>query len=281
MAAKVITSFLPDLVTAVSDCVQSVSDQCLAKGLIPDAVYKRVLESGATSEDKARTLVLAVKKSTETDESCFELFMNALEKELPLAIKNSVVLPMRKAFSEKASQGKSVVPYCAHHGRATYTPYQRLAFPATIGEIMKQHTCVAGKTEDAIRQHERACAEKAALEETIQAKEKENEILKAELKKNQCVHGDVDSTVRLAKLESILDRISTCEAELSKLSGEVKELQSIIEEQGMLVKRRKNIAGLGFVNLSQLVWKEIQDAKEMVEKKVQLLLETKTRNAKI
>ena len=57
-----ITSFLPDLVTAISDIVQPVSDQCLAKGLIPESVYKRVLELGGTSEDKARTLILAVIK---------------------------------------------------------------------------------------------------------------------------------------------------------------------------------------------------------------------------
>ena len=33
MEAKMIESFLPDLVTAISDCVQPVSDQCLAKEL--------------------------------------------------------------------------------------------------------------------------------------------------------------------------------------------------------------------------------------------------------
>ena len=60
MEAKLIESFLPELVTAISDCVQPVSDQCLAKGLIPDSVYMRVLESGGTSEDKVRILVLAV-----------------------------------------------------------------------------------------------------------------------------------------------------------------------------------------------------------------------------
>ena len=53
-----IKSFLPDLVTAVSDSVLSVSDQCLAKGLIPGNVHDQVLESGGTSEDKARTLIL-------------------------------------------------------------------------------------------------------------------------------------------------------------------------------------------------------------------------------
>ena len=63
MEAKIAENFLPDLVTAISDCVQPVSDQCLAKGLISDSVYKRVLESGGTSEDKARTLILFCKLS--------------------------------------------------------------------------------------------------------------------------------------------------------------------------------------------------------------------------
>ena len=78
MEAQVITSFLPDLVTAISDIVQPVSDQCLAKGLIPESVYKRVLESGGTSEDKARTLILAVKTSTETDSRCLGILLTIL-----------------------------------------------------------------------------------------------------------------------------------------------------------------------------------------------------------
>ena len=81
--------FLPDLVTAISDIVQPVSDQCLAKGLIPDSVYKRVLESGGTSEDKARTLVLAIKTSTETDSGYLEILLNILERELPFTIRRN------------------------------------------------------------------------------------------------------------------------------------------------------------------------------------------------
>ena len=80
MEAQVITSFLPNLVTAISNIVQPVSDQCLAKGLIPESVHKRVLESGGTSEDKARTLVLAVKTSSETDSGCLEILLNILER---------------------------------------------------------------------------------------------------------------------------------------------------------------------------------------------------------
>ena len=62
-----------------------------------------MLESGATSEDKARTLVLAVKKSTETDKRCFELFMNILEQELPYAVRDSLLEKIRREANEKVS----------------------------------------------------------------------------------------------------------------------------------------------------------------------------------
>ena len=73
-----IESFLPSLITAISDCVQPVSDHCLATGLISSSVYDGVLESGGTSKDKTRTLILAVKTSTETDDRCLEILLNIL-----------------------------------------------------------------------------------------------------------------------------------------------------------------------------------------------------------
>ena len=100
---EVIKKFLPDLVTAISDNVLSVSDQCLSKGLITESTYKKVLESGETSEDRARTLTLAVKNSTETDPlGCFPLFLDTLEGILPSASKNALLTRMRNAIPDKA-----------------------------------------------------------------------------------------------------------------------------------------------------------------------------------
>lgn len=62
MEAKIIRKFLPNLI-AISDCVYSISDRCLAEGLISDSTYRKVLESGGTSEDKNRNLLLAVIKT--------------------------------------------------------------------------------------------------------------------------------------------------------------------------------------------------------------------------
>ena len=87
--------------TAISDCVQSVSDQCLAKGLIPDSVYKRVLESGGTSEDKARTLILAVRTNTEADGKCLEILLDILNEQLPSTIKEKSLSEIKKELTEK------------------------------------------------------------------------------------------------------------------------------------------------------------------------------------
>ena len=136
-------SFLPDLVTAISDIVQPVSDQCLAKGLIPESVYKRVLESGGTSEDKARTLILAVKKSTETDSRCFEILLTILEEKLPYGIRDNLLSQIRKEISEKANTCREVVP---HSAQLVHVPSEEIPRENTA-----IHTQLLGRLEDSIR----------------------------------------------------------------------------------------------------------------------------------
>ena len=228
MAAEVITSFLPELVTAVSDCVQSVSDQCLAKGLIPDAVYKRVLESGATSEDKARTLVLAVKKSTETDKRCFELFMNILEQELPYAVRDGLLEKMRREANEKASSCTAVVPLT---GDLRQIPRGELPRESVV-----QQTHLLGRLEEAVRQHEHVIAEKISLEEKLKAKTEKCEKLKA---KFQALRSETQKLVTKEAAEA-KSKIAACESEIENLKERVKEVEKLITEQDMQVKRGRN-----------------------------------------
>ena len=239
METEVITSFLPELVTAVSDCVQSVSDQCLAKGLIPDAVYKRVLESGATSEDKARTLVLAVKKSTETDKRCFELFINILEQELPYAVRDGLLEKMR---TEKASSCTAVVPST---GDLRQIPRGELARESAV-----QQTHLLGRLEEAARQHERACADKRSLEERLMVKTEECEKLKMEyqaLQSKKSVRRDVTE----AK-----SKIAACESEIENLKERVKEVEKLITEQDMQVKRGRNSVVLRTRDMYNRIYQE-------------------------
>ena len=81
MAVDTITTFTPKLVTAISDHVQTVSDHCLAKGLISNEVYRNVLEStSTTNEAKARTLLMAVKATVATKGSSFRVMMQILKE---------------------------------------------------------------------------------------------------------------------------------------------------------------------------------------------------------
>ena len=110
MEAEIITRFLADLVNATSDCVQAISDQCLAKGLIAGSTYRKVLESGGTSDDKARILILGVQKSTKTDSSCFDILLEILDDQLPPASKKKLLFEMRKEREDRAGSCLALVP---------------------------------------------------------------------------------------------------------------------------------------------------------------------------
>jgi hypothetical protein len=227
MEGQVIKSFLPDLVSAISDIVQPVSDQCLAKGLIPEPVYKRVLESGGTSEDKARTLILAVKKSTETDSSCLEILLNILVRELPFTIREKLLSEIRKEQVEKANTCKAVVP-----SSQTVQPMPSAELPR---EYTSLQSSLLGKLEDSIRQHERACAERCLLEEKLKIKSREHEVLKQEFEALK------SQTEKASSIQSSLQsKIADCEQEIETLQDKVKKLERTIEEQGMRVKRGRN-----------------------------------------
>ena len=224
MEAEVINSFLPDLVTAVSDSVQSVSDQCLAKGLINETVYKRVLESGWTSEDKARTLILAVKKSTETDSRCLEILLNILDQELPCAIRVNLLSKIRRELTEKANTCRAVVPLSK--------AVQQVPLGTLSREIPLQQHSLLGRFEDSIRQHEHACAEKKLLEERLKVNLEKCERLKGELEtlrgQNEKLAGNTQT------------RITACTKKMENLEKRIEKLQITIEEQDIQARRGRN-----------------------------------------
>ena len=219
MEADVIKTFLPDLVTAISDCVQPVSDQCLAKGLISDSVYKRVLESGGTSEDKARILILAVNESAETDGRCLEILLRILDKQLThmFTVKEKLLSEIRKELIEKAKPAQTV---------------QFMSNEELIRETSLLQASLLEKFEDVVRQHERACTEKRMLEDKLKtiakSSEKEFEISRVAAK-------TVLTTQSLA---------TDCEYELETLKERISKLEHTIEEQGMKVKRDRHVVVL-------------------------------------
>ena len=263
-----ITSFLPDLVTAISDIVQPVSDQCLAKGLIPESVYKRVLESGGTSEDKARTLILAIEKSTETDSGCLEILLSILEKELPFTIREKLTSEIRKEQVEKANTCRAVVP--------SSQAVQPLPSEELPREYTSLQSSLLGKLEDSIRQHERACAERGSLEEELKKKSREHEILKQEFEALKSQAREASSIQ-----SSLHSKIADCEQEIETLKAKVKKLEHTIEEQGMKVKRGRNIVMLKTKKILAVVaqksqaeaWEKAKEEMETKEREFTLTLQ--------
>ena len=88
---EIIKVHTPKLITAICDCVNEVSDHCLAKGLITGDTYDKMLVSEKLSTDKARILLHAVRCAIEIKSDCFETFLDVLNKTLPRTIKKTVI----------------------------------------------------------------------------------------------------------------------------------------------------------------------------------------------
>ena len=240
--AEIIQGFLPDLVTAVSDSVQPVSDQCLAKGLISGNVHDQILESGGTSKDKARTLILAVKKSTETDSQCFQILLSILKQTLPYMIKNHLLPLIEARFTEKSS---AMVPI---------TVQSKLTATEILKECTIQQETYIGQFEESVRQHAYACSEKKLLNEKLEKQTKEIERLRKELGSQVRANESKNATTH--------ERLSTCESEATEMKQRIEKLESIIEEQGMKVKRKRSAMMFGITELLSNQEREMSKRKE-------------------
>ena len=257
-----LTNSLPSLITAISDIVQPVSDQCLAKGLIPESVYKRVLESGGTSEDKARTLVLAVKTSIETDSRCLEILLTILDEKLPHGIKDNLLSQIRKEISEKVNACREVVP---HSAQLVHVPSEEIPRESTA-----LHTQLLGRLEDSIRQHERACTEKNLLEQRLKAKSEKYEKLKHDLEALKSQTKKISASIR-DNMDKTQSRILACESGMMTLKTRIKELEKIIEEQDMQAKRGRDTVTTQTVNVfTHFAREKIEKAVRMKEKEHKL-----------
>ena len=269
MEAEVITSFLPDLVNAIGDCVQPVSDQCLAKGLISHSTYKTILESDKKGEDKARVLIQAVISSTETEGTCLDSFLDSLDQVLPYVVKDKLLSEIK---AKQDNTCKSVVPLSQTFQLvpSEQLPRETIALHTKLlgrfEDSIRQHeqvpretallqSTLLGRYEESIRQHERACAEKTKLEATLNDKSIECERLKEELEvlKRQTSTNDEYRA-------NIQRRLTTCESEFETLKAKVGELNSAIEELGFHVTEGRNTILTGTREILKIVAQQNQAA---------------------
>ena len=217
-----------------------------------------MLESGGTSEDKARTLILAVKTSTETDSRCLEILLTVLEEKLPYGIRDNLLSQIRKEITERANTCREVVPCSA---QLVHVPSEDISRENTA-----IHTQLLGRLEDSIRQHERACTEKNLLEQRLKAKSEKYEKLKHDHEALKSQTKEISASIQ-DNMDKTQSRILACESGMMNLKTRIKELEKFIEEQDMQARRGRDTVTTQTINLfTQFAKQEIEKAARMKEK---------------
>ena len=250
--AEVIKQLLPDLVSAVSDIVPAVSDQCLAKGLISESTSRQMLELSVASEQRARTLVHSVHKSIKTESSCFPVFLEVLSETLPYRIKEKMVYELKQKLTDCSSVCKTVVP--ASQSQSSQPP-------ATVPlesrlQCIQQQSFFLDRYESSVSRHASASTEKSLCEETLQSKLDEIQRLRATL--NILSESDDDS-LKDKELQSTKNRLLACEVEMTNLRGRIQELECIIEEESMRARRGRNTIRIETKRLFEEFARQSQD----------------------
>ena len=185
MEVNIIEKFTPKLVVAICDCIRSVTDACMASGLISRDTCGDILELTVTSEDKTRKLLKAVKNCIEIDRDIsFDIFLRILNEKLPERSRAKLLMDMRAELASEQAQANectALVPtFTTDHGTPVrYCDVSAPHAPDVSRLLYQEQNPFVGKLEESIRQHERTVAEKKLLKEKLE----ENERLKAEVTK--------------------------------------------------------------------------------------------------
>ena len=265
--ADTLKAFIPDLVTAICDCVQSVSDQCLAKGLISETTHRRVLKSRGTCNEQARTLILSVQNSTKMDGGCFEVFLDIMNELLPYRVREKLLLEMRKDITDRAAMRKAVVPA---------SQSTRFMLEDDHLQRIKQQGFLFGKYESSMKKYAHASAEKMLCEESLQNKTKESGRLRSSLEvlKNQ------GSGSKSQKIDGTVQRLSACETEMSELKERIEKLEGVLQEEDMQARRGKSKILVGTKNISRMTEEQFTAALKKKEEEYKRLLYEEKENVK-
>ena len=141
--SETLEAFLPDLVTAICDDVQRITDQCLSNGLISDSRRRRILELKG-SEDQARSLIQCVQSSTKTDTRSFEVFLDSLDKELPRLVKEKLLPAMRKDLAERTK---------IHQTTMNETEMESVMLRSNLEDIQSRFAILLKKVKSALEEN--------------------------------------------------------------------------------------------------------------------------------
>ena len=248
-------AFLPRLVTAICGDVQRIADQCLSTGLISGSGHRKILESRGSSEDQARALILSIQNSTKTDNRCFEIFLDCLDRELPLLVKEKLSSDIRKDLEDRRAQQDGVI--CkAIESPSSQSQVTRFMQQGDPQECERQQRSLFGRYERSVKSYAFAFSERAQCKESLQCKTEEREKLRGEL---TSLGGQNSET---KEIETTKERLSACEAEMAELRERIEKLEGVIEEEDMQARRGKNIIMVGtkmFVRMTEHAFKEKEE----------------------
>jgi hypothetical protein len=263
-----------------------VSDQCLAKGLISDSVYNSVRETGGTSEEKARTLILAVKTSTEADSRCLDIFLSVLNEELPVVVKDKLLPEIRDEILSQNKLRELEAPDDHLRGPVrslSQTRANRVAGGTVCQaivpisgqlsslvpngvlenrEFLSQQSSLITKLEDAVRKHEQSRLEQALVENKLKSLSEESERLKGSLRSLNS-HICYVARANGEKITNQDSRLSVCEKEMVELKEKLDMLKSIVGEDSMCVRRSRAMMTIGGTKLVEHV---LENSQEQIQK---------------
>ena len=236
----IIEMFTKELISAMSTSIETVCDECLAKGLIRGETYRKLHETTSNSKkDKAKILLQEMKETIENDDRCFDLFLTTLNRNLPTPIGSKVV-----AEITKESENYTLAPADSPCHQAS----------DNSGDVDAKHQLEVATTKLA-----EACHEKEGLEKELAAKVKEIEGLKEE--RFNAKRREKDNTEKIKQLEKDIgkheDEIWCLKKKVSEkekkvefcrekegleeeLAGKVKEIKGLKEELFNAKKREKD-----------------------------------------
>ena len=219
---EVLRRFTARIVPAISGCMMTMTDLCYNNGLVSGSEQKQMFESTEGSEDKARKLLVALRRNLALEEASskrvnlFNVFLSLLRVSLPIQSRE-------RLLSEMTDVHKELCELCdtARHNVPTSQVQYETVIQSMKNSLEFIHQTVIKKTE---------------LEQRLSIKEKENKQLIAKLKTlvEARKRSSKKAEKRIAELKS---KIRECESEIIELKKEIQKQEEKIERQEMKVKQ--------------------------------------------
>ena len=224
---RVIQFFTPELVNALRASVDNASDECLARGIIPESLHRKLLEC-TSGEDKVRKLLQCIRSSITVDNRCYRIFLSILKSTVPSAITEKLLSAIKEKYKELSKAAENLDVDVAGDCLVK-------EFESPESDTSSNFKLAVDQFRDAVEKHTRACVEKETLQKELERKQKEKEELKKGLETALVAGGSDNENVK-----KLRGKIAACESKFEEIEVSVAKLDKNIEEYRMNEKREES-----------------------------------------